>query len=141
MNYKYNMLYIRPWGSKGTYQEFPYKPDGMNNTIPDHDAGQNDVDLDSYTNTAGKTIRNRVRHDVKTLDFNVTEMSGRELKALFELTSDVWLDCYFFDESVWGFVSKKMYRSATVKYHKYYMDDTEPLNNQYTDIQFGFVEE
>lgn len=141
MNYNHNMLYIRPWGSTGAYKEFPYKPDGQNNTIPDHDAGQNDVDLDSYTNTAGKTIRNRVRANVKTLDFNVSEMSGQELKDFFAMTNDVWLDCYFFDEVVWGFVSKKMYRSATVKYHKYYMHETNPLLNQYTDIQFGFVEE
>lgn len=139
--YEYDKLYIRPWGSGGAYQEFPYKPDGMNNTIPDYDAGQNDVDLDSYTNTAGRTIRNRVRHDVKTLDFNITQMSGQELKDFFDLTSDVWLDCYFFDESEWKFVAKKMYRSATVKYHKYYLDKTNPLKNQYTDIQFGFVEE
>lgn len=139
--YEYDKLYIRPWGSMEAYKEFPYKPDGANNTIPDHDAGQNDVDLDSYTNTLGKTVRNRVRNNVKTLDFSVSEMNGQEMKDFFEMTSPVWLDCLFFDEVEWDFVSKKMYRSATVKYHKYYMDDTNPLNNQYTDIQFGFVEE
>lgn len=139
--YEYDKLYIRPWGSAEAYTEFPYKPDGANNTIPDHDAGQNDVDVDSYTNTLGKTVRNRVRDNVKTLDFNVSEMNGQELKDFFEMTRPVWLDCLFFDEVEWNFVSKKMYRSATVKYHKYYMDASNPLNNQYTDIQFGFVEE
>lgn len=139
--YEYDKLYIRPWGSTEAYKEFPYKPDGANNTVPDHDAGQNDVDLDSYTNTLGKTVRNRVRDNVKTLDFNVSEMNGQEMKDFFEMTRPVWLDCLFFDEVEWNFVSKKMYRSATVKYHKYYMDSNNPLNNQYTDIQFGFVEE
>lgn len=139
--YEYDKLYIRPWGSTEAYKEFPYKPDGANNTIPEHDAGQNDVDLDSYTNTQGKTVRNRVRDNVKTLDFNVSEMNGQEMKDFFEMTRPVWLDCLFFDEVEWKFISKKMYRSATVKYHKYYMDSANPLNNQYTDIQFGFVEE
>lgn len=139
--YEYDKLYIRPWGSADAYKEFPYKPDGANNTIPDHDAGQNDVDVDSYTNTLGKTVRNRVRDNVKTLDFNVSEMNGQEMKDFFEMTRPAWLDCLFFDEVEWGFVSKKMYRSATVKYHKYYLDKNDPLNNQYTDIQFGFVEE
>lgn len=139
--YEYDKLYIRPWGSTGAYKEFPYKPDGANNTVPDHDAGQNDVDLDSYTNTLGKMVRNRVRDNVKTLDFNVSEMNGQEMKDFFEMTRPVWLDCLFFDEVEWNFVSKKMYRSATVKYHKYYLDKDDPLNNQYTDIQFGFVEE
>lgn len=133
MNYEINKIYIND-------QEFPYSCDGINNTIPEHDAGQNDVDLDSYTNTKGYTKRNRIRHDVKTLDFNVPTMSGYELKKLLELRNDVWFNCTFFDESEWKIVTKKMYCSSP-KYHKYYIDKIDPLNNIYTDIQFGFVEE
>ena len=33
MNYKYDVLYIRPWGSSSTYQPFPYVVDGVN-TLP-----------------------------------------------------------------------------------------------------------
>lgn len=112
--------------------EFPF--------TPLHDAGQNDVDLDAYTNLKGKTVRNRVRHDVKTLDFNVPMMSGAELKLLLEMRSPVWFQCSFFDESEWGMVTKKMYCSSP-KYTKYYIDKNNPLNNIYTDVQFGFVEE
>ena len=140
MQYEYDKLYIRPWGSSEPYSEFPYQVNGVN-TLPEHDAGANDVDLDAYTNTKGRTIRNRVRHDVATLDFDVPTMYGEELKDFFDYTTDVWLDCYFFYEPEWKFVSKKMYRSATVKYHKYYVDKTNPLNNIYQDVQFGFVEE
>lgn len=140
MNNEYDKLYIRAWGSSGAYQEFPYSIDGVNNTLPEFDAGQNDVDLDAYTNTKGKTIRGRVRHDVKTLDFNIENMSGAELKKFFELRSPEWFQCKFFDEAAWDFVEKKMYCSSP-KYHKYYIDTTNPLNNVYTDIQFGFVEE
>lgn len=139
--FEYDRLYIRPWGSTGHYEEFPYRPDGMNNTLPEHDVGANDVDLDAYTNTAGRTIRGRVRHDVASLDFNVPTMNGEELHQLFDRTTNVWLDCYFFYESAWDFVSLKMYRSGTVKYHKYYVDSTNPNKNIYTDINFGFVEE
>lgn len=138
--YEYDKLYIRPWGSSDEFQEFPYSLDGVNNSLPEFDAGQNDVDLDAYTNTKGRTIRNRVRHDVKTLDFNIPNMTGQELKTFLELRSPVWFECIFFDEAAWNFVSKKMYCSSPT-YHKYYIDNTNPLNNIYTDVAFGFVEE
>ena len=140
MDYKYDKLYIRPWESSEAYQEFPYQIDGVN-TLPEHDVSANDVDLDAYTNTAGFTIRNRQRHDVATLEFNVPTMTGAELHQLINMTSDVWLDCYFFYESNWNFVSKKMYRNATVKYHKYYVDPVDPNKNIYTNVNWGFVEE
>ena len=133
MNYEYDKIYIDG-------EEFPYSPDGVNNTIPELDAGQNDVDLDSFTNTKGKTIRNRIRHDVKTLDFSVPTMNGAEMKKLMELRNPVWFQCTFFDEAEWGFVTKKMYCSSP-KYHKYYIDKQDPLKSIYTDVQFGFVEE
>lgn len=138
--YEYDKLYIREWGSSGNYAEFPYEISGVN-TLPEYDVTQNDVDLDAYTNTAGYTVRNRVRHDVKSLNFQVPTMSGQELKDFFSMTSSVWLDCYFFDESEWNWISKKMYRSGTVSYHKYYVDKVDPLKNIYTDISFNFVEQ
>ena len=111
---------------------FPY--------TPQHDAGQNDVDLDAYTNTKGYTIRNRVRHDVKTLDFSIPTMTGAELHNLLQLRSPVWFQCTFFDEVDWTMVTKKMYCSSP-KYTKYYIDENNPDNNIYSDVQFGFVEQ
>ena len=140
MNYSYDKLYIRPYGSSSAYQEFPYAIAGVN-TLPEHTVGANDVDLDAYTNTAGYTVRNRKRHDVATLEFSIPTMTGSELHSLLDMTTNVWLDCYFFYEPSWSFVSKKMYRNATVKYHKYYVDPSDPTKNIYTDIEFGFVEE
>ena len=137
---KYDVLYIRPYGSANPYKKFPYKVDGIN-TLPEYDTSANDVDLDAYTNLEGYTIRNRVRHDVVTLEFNVTTMSGQELHDLKDMTTNVWLDCLFFYEMDWGFVSKKMYRNATVKFHKYYVDETDPNKNIYQDVNWGFVEE
>ena len=125
MVYEYDKVYVND-------EEFPF--------TPVHDAGQNDVDLDSYTNLKGHTVRNRVRHDVKTLDFNIPVMSGAELKKLLAMRSPVWFQCTFFDESEWKMVTKKMYCSSP-KYKKYYIDKNNPLNNIYTDVQFGFVEE
>lgn len=123
--YEYDKIYVNGVA-------FPY--------TPVHDAGQNDVDLDAYTNTAGYTVRNRVRHDVKTLDFNVPEMNGDELHNLLLLRDPVWFDCTFFDEVEWKMVTKKMYCSSP-KYTKYYIDKTNPNKNIYIDVQFGFVEE
>lgn len=136
----YTKMYFRKWGSSGSYQEFPYKINGVN-TLPEHDVSANDVDLDAYTNTKGKTIRNRVRHDVASLEFKVATMTGKELHELLQRTTHVWLDCRFFYEPSWAFVSKKMYRSGTIKYHKYYVDSTNPENNIYTDVEFSFIEQ
>ena len=138
--YSYNKMYFRPWGSSGSYVEFPYTVNGVS-TMPEHEVSANDVDLDAYTNTQGKTIRNRVRHDVAALDFDVETMTGQELKDLFTRFTNVWLECVFWYEPSWAFVTKKMYRSGTVKYHKYYVHPTDPLKNVYTNVQFGFVEE
>lgn len=138
--FEYATLYIRAWGSSGAYQEFPYQVAGIN-TLPEHEGAANDVDLDAYTNTAGYTVRNRVRHDVATLEFSIPSMFGNEIFALFDMTTNVWLDCYFFYEPAHTFVKKKMYRNATVKYHKYYVDPSDPNKNVYTDISWGFVEE
>lgn len=139
-NYEYDKMYFRPWGSSGDFQEFPYIVNGVS-TLPEHDMSANDVDLDAYTNTKGKTIRNRVRHDVASIDFDVETMNGSELKEIFTRFSNVWLECVFFYEPAWTFVHKKMYRSATVKYHRYFIDKDNPLNNIYQNVQFGFVEE
>lgn len=125
MEYDYDKVYVNDVA-------FPY--------TPVHDAGQNDVDLDSYTNLLGKTVRNRIRHDVKTLDFNIPEMSGAEMKQLMEMRDPVWFQCTFFDETEWAIVTKKMYCSSP-KYTKYYIDPVDPLKNIYTNVQFGFVEE
>lgn len=137
---EYDRLYIKGWGSSGAYKRFPYKIGGVD-TLPVHDVSANDVDLDAYTNTKGYTIRNRVRHDVPSLDFNVGTMTGEEFHNFLSRTTNVWLDCYFFYEPSWSFVSKKMYRSGTVKYTKYFVDASDPNKNIYTDIQFSFVEQ
>ena len=42
---------------------FPYVSVGVKE-------GLRDVDLDAYTNLEGYTVRNRVREDVRTLDFS-----------------------------------------------------------------------
>lgn len=140
MDSNYDKMYFRKWGSSSSYQEFPYKI-GQTYSLPPHDISANDVDLDSYTNTKGYTIRNRVRHDVAGVDFNVPTMTGEELHQLLQRTTNVWLDCKFFYEPDWAIVSKKMYRSGTVKWKKYYVHPTDPNKNIYTDVQFSFVEQ
>lgn len=126
MNYEYDKIYVND-------VVFPYVP-------AEFEAGQNDVDLDAYTNTKGRIIRNRVRSDVKTLDFNIETMTGAELHQLLEMRKPVWFNCTFFDESEWRMVTKKMYCSSP-KYTKYYIDKNDPNKNIYTNISFGFVEE
>ena len=139
--FSYTKLYLKKYGSTGDYSEFPYVIGGVN-TLPPFDTTQNDMDKDTYTNTRGKLVRNKIRDNVKTLDFNIPTMTGAEIKKFFELTKNrTWLDVKFFDEVEWDFVSKKMYRSATVKYHKDYIDETDPLKNTYTNLEFSLIEE
>ena len=137
--YEYDKLYIKPYDGTG-YYEFPYTINGRN-SLPVHNKGANDVDIDDYTNTEGRTVRNRVRANVATIDFNLKTMNGDELHKIFQYSADEWCSCLFFYEPEWDFVVKKMYRSATVKYTTYYIDNEDPLKNTYTDIQFSFVEE
>ena len=137
--YEYDKMYIQSYDGTG-YYEFPYKVNGVN-TLPPHNMSANDVDVDSFTNTEGKTVRHRVRENVASIDFNVPTMCGEELKNLFEYSADAWCKCLFFYEPEWSFVEKKMYRSATVKYERYYIDKTDMLKSQYNNIQFSFVEE
>lgn len=140
-SYSYTKLYIRPWGSSSAYSEFPYVIGGVN-TLPPYDATQNDMDKDTYTNTKGKLVRNKIRDNVKTLEFGIPMMTGTELRDFFRITKNkTWLQVVFFDEVEWDFVTKKMYRSATVKYHKDYIDETNPLKNRYTNIEFSLIEE
>ena len=47
--YKYDCIYIRPYGSNEPYQEFHYEINGTN-TLPEHDASGNDVDLEGGQN-------------------------------------------------------------------------------------------
>lgn len=136
----YRKMYFRNWGDTGNYQEFPYEIAGVN-TLPPNNVSANDVDLDAYTNTAGFTVRNRVRDNVASIEFQVPTMTGDELHKLFQRTSNVWLDCKFFYEPAWSFVSKKMYRSGTITYTKYYVDASDPTKNIYTDVKFSFIEE
>lgn len=140
MNFKYDKMYIRPYGSSAGFEELPYEIEGVN-TLPEHDVSANDVDLDAFTNTEGYTVRNRVRHDVASVTFSVPTMTGKELHKFFNETTNVWLECVFFYEPEWGFTHKKMYRSATVSYHKYYVDPVDPEKNIYQDVSFSFVEQ
>jgi len=139
-NPQYDKMYMRNWGSSGAYTEFPYTINGINN-LPEHDMTFNDVDFEAYTNTKGYTIRNRVRHDVISADFTVPTMSGAELHTLLNSTKNQYFDCLLFSESDWEFVSKKMYRSGTIKLHKYYIDESSPDKNIYQNVQFSFVEQ
>lgn len=125
MNYDYDKIYVNGVA-------FPF--------TSVHDGALNDVDKDDYTNLKGKAVRNRIRHDVNTLDFNIPIMTGSEFHTLMNLRSPKWFQCTFFDEGSWQIKTKKMYCSSP-KYTKYYIDPINPNNNIYTDVQFGFVEE
>lgn len=137
---EYDRLYIRKYGVSTPYRTLPYYIN-KSYSLPEHDKTHNDVDLDAYTNLKGKTVRNRQRSNVKTIEFSISLMTGWELHNFMSETKDEWLDVLFFDEEAWDMISKKMYRSATVSYHTYYVDKKDPNNNLYTNVKFAFIEE
>lgn len=99
----------------------------------------NDVDLDSYTNTDGYTIRNRVREDVESLEINYGVLNGVELNQLLNITKKVWMQVGWFSEKANQRVTHKFYRSK-INYTKYYVCEN-PLDCRYTDITFTFVQQ
>lgn len=137
---EYDRIYIRKYGVSTAYRTLPYYIN-KSYSLPEFDKAHNDVDLDDYTNLKGRVVRNRLRSNVKTLDFNVPLMTGWELHNFLEETKDTWLEVLFFDEEAWSMISKKMYRSATVSHHSYYIDKSDPNNNLYTNVKFAFIEE
>lgn len=139
--YSYTKLYLRPYGSSSAYSEFPYVVGGVN-TLPPFSVTQNDMDKDTYTNTKGKLVRNKIRDNVNTRNFKIPTMTGVEVKEFFRLTKGkTWLQVVFFDEAEWDFVTKKMYRSATVAYDVDYVDEVDPLKNRYSNFEFSLIEE
>lgn len=126
MKYEYDKLYINDVA-------FPL--------LNEFDKGLNDVDLDSYTNTKGFLVRNRIRVNVNDNTFNISCLVGKQMHDLIHMTKDVWFTATYFDEEIWGFKSRTMYRSGTIKYHVYYLDPVDPNKNIYTNIQFDIIEE
>ncbi len=126
MQYEYDKFYINDVA-------FPL--------LPGYDKGLNDVDSDSYTNTKGFTIRQRVRANVNDDTFNISVLVGKQIHDLIQMTKDVWFTATYFDEESWTMKSRKMYRSGTIKYHPYYLDPKDPNKNIYTNINFSIIEE
>lgn len=125
MNYKTNCMYIND-------VEFPL--------LPAHQEAYHDVDLDSYTNTKGKTIRQRVRHNVGDKTLNIPGLYGRDFNKILNMTKDVWFKVTYFDWEKYKFVDKTMYRSGDVTFTNYYLDE-KPDNCILTDISFSVIEE
>lgn len=99
----------------------------------------NDVDLDAYTNTKGKTIRGRIREDVEGVEFSYNVLNGTELNQLLNTTNKEWLNVSWFSEKTNARVTHKFYRSK-INYEKYYVC-SNPLDCRYTNVQFSFVQE
>lgn len=112
--------------------EFPF--------TPIHDIELNDLDLDPFTNTAGYLNRNRIRHDVVSLNFSIEGLKGKELHDLLALRNAEWFNCTFWSDKDWAMVTKKMY-CAIFKYHQEYIDPEDENNNIYTNINFTFTEQ
>lgn len=126
MNYEYDKFYIN---------DVPFP------LLPEFDKGLNDLDLDSYTNTKGYLVRQRVRVNVNDNTFTIPGLVGKQIHDLIQMTKDVWFTATYFDEESWSIKSRRMYRSGTIKYHVYYLDPVDPNKNIYTNINFDIIEE
>lgn len=125
MNYKANCLYIND-------VEFPL--------LPSHSEALHDVDLDSYTNTKGYTIRQRIRHNVGDKTLNIPGLYGYQFHQILQMTKDVWFSVTYFDWEEYQFKTRTMYRSGDVSFNNYYLDEN-PDKSILTDISFSIIEE
>ena len=83
--YDYNKLenYIRVGNSASNLANFP-TPSSIGYLLAD-------VDKDPFTDLKGYTHRNRVRHDVLSLEVNYAILSENDLSTILNKISPVWI--------------------------------------------------
>lgn len=126
MNYKANCMYIND-------VEFPLLP-------VNHPEAYHDLDLDSYTNTKGYTIRQRIRHNVGDKTLEIPGLYGYQFHHVLQMTKDVWFNVTYFDWEEYRMKTRRMYRTGDVNFTNYYLDE-DPDKSILTDIKLGVIEE
>lgn len=103
MNYNKYENYIRVGTSPETLQDFP-TPSSLGVLLAD-------VDKDPFTDLQGYTHRNRVRHDVLSLELGYNILSDNDIAYILNAISPVWFYVEVKDKKTQQRSAHRMYAS------------------------------
>lgn len=103
MNYNKYENYIKVGNDANNLAQFP-TPSSVGYLLAD-------VDKDPFTDLQGYTHRNRVRHDVLSLEFNFSVLSEDDLAYILNAISNVWVYVQVKNKKTKQLETYKMYAS------------------------------
>lgn len=103
MNYNKYENYIKVGSSTNNLAQFP-TPSSVGYLLAD-------VDKDPFTDLKGYTHRNRVRHDVLSLEVNFAVLSEDDIAYILNAISPVWFYVQIKDKKTQQLSTHKMYAS------------------------------
>ena len=103
MNYNKYENYIKVGSSADNLAQFP-TPSSVGYLLAD-------VDKDPFTDLKGYTHRNRVRHDVLSLEVNYSMLSEDDIAFILNAISPVWFYVQIKDKKTKQLSTHKMYAS------------------------------
>lgn len=101
-----------------------------------------DVDKDPFTDLKGYTHRNRVRHDVLSLELGYSVLSENDLAYILNAISPVWFYVEVTDKKTQQRTVHKMYASDK-KYNSFrvWEDENNVFHEEHQEFTVTFVEE
>ena len=133
--YDYNKLenYIRVGNSASNLANFP-TPSSIGYLLAD-------VDKDPFTDLKGYTHRNRVRHDVLSLEVNYAILSENDLSTILNKISPVWIYVEIKDKKTQQRSVHKMYASDKQFNAFRVWQDNNGWHEEHTDFSVTLVEQ
>lgn len=133
-NYKKLESIIRIGRSPSTLADFP-TPSSLGYTLAD-------VDLDAFTDLRGYTHRNRVRHDVLSLELGYNLLSDEDTAFILNAISDAWVYVEIQDKKTLQRSVHRMYASdKQFNVFRFFKDENGNYNEIDQEFSVTLVEE
>jgi hypothetical protein len=133
INYNKYENYIKVGSSPNNLVSFP-TPSSIGYTL-------SDVDKDPFTDLEGYTHRNRVRHDVLSLQVSFSVLSESDISFILNAISPVWFYVQIKDKKTQQLSTHKMYASDKQFNVLRIIEDENGFHEINNDFQVTFVEE
>ena len=133
INYNKYENYIKVGSSPNNLVSFP-TPSSIGYTL-------SDVDKDPFTDLEGYTHRNRVRHDVLSLQVSFSVLSENDISFILNAISPVWFYVQIKDKKTQQLSTHKMYASDKQFNVLRIIEDENGFHEINNDFQVTFVEE
>jgi len=133
-NYNKYETFIRVGNSANSLADFP-TPSSIGYLLAD-------VDKDPFTDLQGYTHRNRVRHDVLSLNLAYNVLSEDDLSFILNAISPVWIYVQVKDKKTQQTSVHKMYASdKEFNSFRVWQDDNNVWHEEHTDLTVTLVEQ